>query len=232
MKIKREDLTEKQKRIIGITSFVCFILFCAMVGWFVGRPMVEFVSEPENFRNWVDKSGIWGRIVFVGMTALQVVVALIPGEPLEIGAGYAFSAIEGTLLCVIGITVGSLIVFSLVRRFGIRLVEIFFSRKKINSLRFLKSSKKRDFLIFTVFFLPGTPKDLLTYFAGITDIGFWHFLLLASVARLPSIVTSTLGGNALGDKQYIVAVIVFAITMLVSGAGALVYKYIQKKRNK
>lgn len=232
MKIKREDLTEKQKKLIGIAAFVCFILFCGMVGWFIGRPMVKFVSEPEKFRLWVGKSGLWGKLAFVGMTALQVVVALIPGEPLEIGAGYAFGAIEGTVLCIIGITVGSLAVFSLVRRFGIRLVEIFFSREKIRTLRFLQDSKKRDFLIFIVFLLPGTPKDLLTYFAGLTDIKFPHFLLLASIARLPSVVTSTLGGNALGDRQYIVAIAVFAATMVISGAGLVIYRFIQKKRNK
>ena len=63
--------------------------------------MIEFVSEPEKFRLWVNSHGFFGKIAFVGMVFFQVVLALIPGEPLEIGAGYAFGAVEGTILTVI-----------------------------------------------------------------------------------------------------------------------------------
>lgn len=223
MRINGEGLTLRQKRILGGLAVALFLIFCAVVSWFIGRPMIEFVSEPEKFRDWVDESGFLGKLGFIGMVMFQVVIALIPGEPLEIGAGYAFGAAEGTLLSVIGITLGSFIVFFLVRRFGIRLVEIFFSAEKIHSLKFLQKSKKRDIIIFLVFFLPGTPKDLLTYFAGLTDIKPVHFLWLASVARLPSVITSTLGGNALGTEKYLQAIIVFAITLVISGIGWLIY---------
>jgi len=231
MRIKKEGITEKEKKIISVIAFMCFIGFCAIVTWFIGRPMIRFVSEPENFRLWVEDGGFFGKLAFIAMVAIQVVVALIPGEPLEIGGGYAFGAIEGTILCIAGITLGSMVVFFLVRRFGIRLVEVFFSKEKINSLKFLRDTKKRNALIFIVFFLPGTPKDLLTYFVGLTDIRFLHFFLLASVARLPSVITSTLGGNALGGKEYIVAIIVFAITLVISIIGWVIYNAIQKKRN-
>ena len=226
MKIKSEEFTLKQKRILGIAAIILLIIFCGVVSWFIGRPMIQFVSEPEKFRIWVEESGFFGKIAFIGMVMFQVVLALIPGEPLEIGAGYAFGAIEGTLLTVIGITLGSFIVFFLVRKFGMKLVEIFFSREKISSLKFLQKSKKRDIIIFLVFFLPGTPKDLLTYFAGLTDIKPIHFLWLSSVARLPSVITSTLGGDALGTEKYVKAIVVFGITLIISGIGWLIYKFI------
>ncbi len=230
MKNKRQKMTLRQKRIAGIIAVVLFIVFCSVVAWFIGRPMLKFVSEPEKFRAWVLKSGFWGKIAFVGMVMFQVIIALVPGEPFEIGAGYAFGAIEGTLLSVIGITLGSLVVFALVRKFGIMLVEVFFTRDKINSLEFLKNGKRRDIIIFLAFFLPGTPKDLLTYFAGITDMKPLRFLWLASVARLPSVITSTLGGDALGTQRYIKAVVVFAITLIISGVGWLIYNFIASKK--
>lgn len=232
MRIKKENLTEKQQKLLSVGAFFCFIAFCALVTWFIGKPMIEFVSEPEKFRLWVEEGGIWGKLAYVLMVAIQVVVALIPGEPLEIGGGYAFGAIEGTILCVAGITLGSMAVFFLVRRFGIKLVQVFFSKRKIRELKFLKDSRKRNALIFIVFFLPGTPKDLLTYFAGLTDIKFSHFFLLASVARLPSVITSTLGGNALGGKEYLTAIIVFAVTFVISATGWLIYKLIQDRKDK
>lgn len=225
-----ETLTERQRKTLSIIAIIMFILFCSLVAWFIGKPMIEFVSEPEKFREWVDKSGVWGRLAFVGMVMFQVIIALVPGEPLEIGAGYAFGIVEGTLLCAAGITIGSLIVFALVRRFGVKLVEVFFTYNKIKALKFLQNEKKLNALIFLVFFLPGTPKDLLTYFVGLTNCKKSKFILTVSLARLPSVITSVVGGSALGTKEYIFAIIVFAVTLAISIGGYLIYNRIIKRK--
>jgi len=232
IKSKRENLTLKQKRIISIIIFALLMLFCAYVGWVVGRPMIKFVENPEKFRAWVDEKGFIGNIAFVFMVIFQVIIAFVPGEPLEIGAGYAFGAIEGTLLCMIGITLGSIITFVLVRKFGMRFVEIFFSKEKIKSLKFLQNEKKLDLIIFLIFFIPGTPKDLVTYFVGLTPIKPERYLLLVSVARLPSIITSTIGGEALGGKDYVFAIVVFVVTAVLSVAGLLAYRLYTKHKAK
>lgn len=192
--------------------------------------MVRFVQKPDMFRSWVDTHGIWGYLAFLGMMILQVIIAVIPGEPLEIGAGYAFGFWEGTLLCLIGIAVGSLLVFLLVRRFGVRLVEVFFDRDKIHAIRFLQNSKKRDILLFLIMFIPGTPKDLLSYFAGLTEIPLKRWLVICTVSRIPSVVTSTIGGNAIGEQDYLFAIIVFAATLAVSGLGLWIYRKISEHR--
>lgn len=216
-----------RKKISFIIIFL-LILFSVAVGWFIGKPMIDFVSEPIEFRNWVNQSGIWGRLAFVGMVVFQVVIALLPGEPFEIGAGYAFGVVEGTALCLLGITIGSVIVFAFVKKYGIRLVEVFFDLEKINSLRFLKDEKKFNAFIFLLFFLPGTPKDLLTYFLGLTKCKKGNFLLLVSIARIPSVITSVIGGSVLISKQYVVALIVFSLTLLISTLGYLIYNKIIK----
>lgn len=223
-------ITEKQKKTISLCVIVTFILFCAAVGWFIGRPMIQFVSDPEKFRNWVNESGVFGRICFVLMVMFQVIVAFVPGEPLEIGAGYAFGTFEGTLLCIVGITLGSIIVFELVRKFGIKLVEVFFTFEKIKSAKFLQDEKKLALITFLMFFLPGTPKDLLTYVLGLSKVKRTDLLILAGVARLPSIITSTVGGSLLGTEKYLFAVIVFGITFLISAAGWIIYNRKTNKR--
>ena len=224
-------MTDKQKKIISASVIVAFILFCAVVGWFIGRPLIKFVGEPEHFRAWVQKSGIWGMVAFVGMTVFQVVIAFVPGEPLEIGAGYAFGAFWGTILCVVGITIGSIIVFLLVRILGVKLLEVFFTYEKIKSLKFLQNERKLALVTFFLFFLPGTPKDLLTYFVGLTKIDLKGFLFIAAVARIPSVVTSTIGGSLLGSEKYIFAAIAFGATLLISVIGWIVYNRISKKNN-
>lgn len=229
---EERHLTTKQKKIISVIVLVLFLGFSALVAWFIGKPMISLVSEPEKFRGWVESRGNWGRFIFIGMMMFQVLIALVPGEPLEIGAGYAFGAAEGTILCVIGVTLGSLLVFGLVRRFGIRLVEVFFDTGRIRQLKFLQNEKRLDLITFLVFFLPGTPKDLLTYFVGVTDIKASKFMLIVSMARLPSIITSTVGGSALGIKRYELAAIVFGVTVVISLLGLFIYNRICKHRAK
>ena len=228
---ERTQLTEAHKKKIYLFAIVVALLFIAAVGYLVGKPMVEFVREPERFRAWVDSSGFVSRVIFVGMVIFQLIIALIPGEPLEMGAGYAFGAVEGTILCIIGCVIGSALVFLFVRRFGVKLVEVFFPREKIRSLRFLQDSRRLDLLTFIVFFIPGTPKDLLSYFIGLTDMKLGTWLFITAVARIPSIVTSTVTGDALGLKDYQFALIAFGVTLALSLAGILVYRRLSARRH-
>ena len=159
-----------------------------------------------------------------------MIVALIPGEPLEIAAGYAFGSVEGTVLTLAGIAIGSTLVFLFVRIFGICLVQVFFPLEKIHSLRLLQNSKRFHTILFIIMFIPGTPKDLISYFVGLTEMKLGHWILLTSVARIPSVVTSTVGGNALGEEKYLFAALVFAVTVAVSLLGFFVYNRITKRR--
>lgn len=224
-------MTEKQKKWIAGGGIVLFVLLSGLVFWFAGKPLVRFVSEPEQFRLWVDTRGWWGRLAFVGMVLLQVLVAVIPGEPLEIAAGYAFGFWEGTLLCLAGMTIGGTLVFGFVRRFGVKALEIFFSKEKIDNLKFLQNNRRVYLAVILAFLLPGTPKDILSYAAGLTKIRFRHWLWITSLCRLPSLVTSTLGGNALGTESWIQAVVIFAVTVTLSLLGLWAYRrFVERKK--
>ena len=218
------------QKITAIASVAVFLLVLILVSVFVGGPLVKTLGDPASFRAWVDARGVWGRVLFVLLVILQVVVAFIPGEPFEIAAGYAFGAVGGTLLAWLGLTLGSLLVFLFVRKVGVKAVEVFFPREKIDSMKYLNNEKALNATAFVLFLIPGTPKDFLTYVAGLTKIKLLPWVLLTSIARLPSILTSTIGGDAIGTENYSFAILVFAITALVSGAGLLVYRAIQKKR--
>lgn len=224
-----QDANRKNK-IIAIGIIVVMALVSVIIFRRVGTPLVEFVMDGERFGQWVDQYGVWSRLAYMGMVVLQILVAVIPGEPFEIAGGYAFGAIEGTILCVVASWIGSIFVFSMVRAFGTKLVQIFFPLEKINSYRFLKNDRKRDLLFFVLFFIPGTPKDILCYVAGLTNMKFGTWCIIALMAKLPSIVTSTVGGDALGEGAYVRAIVVFVITAIISLTGAICYNgYIKKK---
>ena len=223
-------MTDKHRKILYLASVLFFILFCVVIGWYIGIPMVRFAEEPEQFRSWVDRSSIWGRLLFVGMVFLQVIVALIPGEPLELAAGYAFGALEGTVLSMLGIVLGSWVIFIAVRRFGQKLVEVFFPEKDLKQLSFLKNPKKAKALAFILMTIPGTPKDMLSYVAGLTPLSLKDWLTIVVIARIPSLLTSTVSGGAAGEENYLLAGIMLALTLIFSGVGILYYRKICKEQ--
>jgi uncharacterized membrane protein YdjX (TVP38/TMEM64 family) len=96
-------------------------------------------------------------------------------------------------------------------------------------LHFLQNTRRLHFFVTVAFLLPGTPKDVLSYCVGLTPMRLSQWLLITSLCRLPSIVTSTIGGNALGEGNPLQAALVFAITMCISLTGLAVYHKFRTK---
>lgn len=225
--MENNDYQRRRKWLSGI-SLVVVAALAILATVFIGNWLSSF--SDEGFRAYIQSFGAAGWLVLLVLQFLQVFIALIPGEILETGAGYAFGPLWGTLICYGGVALASTLVFLLTRRFGVKLVEVFVSREKINDLGFLRSEKKRNMLIFVLFLIPGTPKDLLTYFVGLTDIKLGTFLFLSLIARLPSVLSSTVGGHLLGEGNYAGALWLYAITAAVSLAGLLIYNAVLKRR--
>ena len=210
------------------TAFI--ILAMLVIGLLVGVsiPLIRLIKDPELFKEWIDSFGVFSPLIYIITTIISIVVAFIPGEPIELVAGYAFGSLKGTLLCILAESLGSIIVLYLTRKYGRKIVEIFFDKEKIDSLKFLHASKSRELLYAIIFIMPGTPKDLLCYFAGLTDIDFRLLIMITTLGRLPSIITSTLLGGNLSSQNYELAVLVLIITVVLSVTGISLFNKLQK----
>jgi len=227
---QNEAESQRQQKARAIAGALGILAVLLLLGWLVGAPLVRFAGDPDRFRAWVDASGPWSRVLFVAMVVVQLVLAFLPGEPFEVAAGYAFGFFEGTLLCLLGTFLGGALVFLAVRRYGTKLVAILFPRNRLLELKILKDPRRRTLLMLLLYLLPGTPKDFITYFAGLTDIKFWHFILISTLARLPSVVTSTAGGHAIGEEAYTMALAAFGAALLLALVGTLIYRRMTKDR--
>lgn len=197
-----------------------------------GRQMLGLARRPEAFRAWIDGCGPWAPLCLIGLMCFQVVVAVLPGEPIEIGAGVAFGVWRGLALCLAGAALGSVIIFLFTKKLGIRLVEVFVPMEKLRQLRFLQNNRRLHVLVFLLFWIPGVPKDVLTYFVGLTEMKLPAFLAISTVARIPSALMSTSGGAALGSGQYKMAVWIFAGSVVLGLAGAVYYRQMVKKEQR
>ena len=223
--MENKDKNTNRKHIAKIVIAILTLLLVVVIAYSIGRPLVRFVSDPAKFRDWVNEKGFLGVLAFISMNILQVLLAVIPGGPFEVGAGYAFGVFWGTLFCDLAMTVAGVLIFLFVRRFGMRFVGLFVSREKIESVHILKSSRRSESIIFLLFLIPGTPKDLFSYLIGLTDIRLSHWIFISAVGRLPAIFLSVLSGSALGESEYSTAVIATVILILFYVIGLIVYRY-------
>ena len=228
---RRQQTRLYSKKVAKICLSVFSVLSCllAIVGFLLLQTAFD---DKDVFKAFVEKNYILSALVMIFICAIQVIIALIPGELVEITAGYAFGAFGGAIITLIGITLGSVIVLLLSKRYGRRLVESIYPKEKLDAIPIINEPKKRNALTAILFLIPGTPKDLLTYAVGLTDMSIPLYLAIATAARFPSIIISTVGGDALGDDRFIHAIIAFIVSAVVSLVGYLIYLRISKKRKK
>ena len=229
IKILSTNKQERRQQIGVIVTTSLFILAFVVCYIKFGSELLAFISDADRFKAWLESYGHLGKIVFVAVRALQTVVKIIPAEPLEIGSGYAFGVWGGLLYCMLGTEIGSFIIVAITKLFGMKAVNLFVSEEKINSLSFLQNKEKLSISLFIIYLIPGTPKDVITYLIGVTDYNIWKFLLLTGVARIPSIITSTICGSLLGERNYWLSAGVFIGTAVLGLIGVKLYTVFEKK---
>ncbi len=226
----------KRKKIFKILILVFVILLCLALTIFVLVPFIKLLATEEGrlaIQQKVKGFGIFAPILYVLMEVTHIVLAFIPGGPVEIIGGVLFGAFRGLVLCEIGIFIATVIIYNLVKKFGKPLVDAFVSDEKFKKFKFLHDEKKLEIIVFVILMIPGTPKDVISYMTSLTEINRYRFYFIATLARIPSVTSSAFMGASLGKGHLIVSVVIFLATGVVGIIGILLNNYItNKKMNK
>ncbi len=221
----------RNKRIVAIFSLVVIL---ALIGWVVHVAVKLLDADggiknaAENFRDLILSYKGLGIIVALLIQVIQVIVSPIPGQVIEIGMGMAYGEIMGSLMCLIGSAIAAFLIMVFVKKFGVRFIELFVSIERINDIKIINSEKKLETAAFILFFIPGTPKDPLIFFFGVTQIKTWRFVLIQTIARAPGVFATTFGGKLLARGNYKAAIITFIIIGAIAIAGMLCYNKLIK----
>ena len=175
------------------------------------------VEGQEAFKNKVHDSGFIGLLMLFGLQLAQVFLFILPGEPIEILAGMCYGGWGGLLFITISVCIITTGIFFLVRKLGRKFVYDFCDEKKVKKIensKLFKNPKKVEWIMIILFMIPGTPKDLLVYIAGLLPIKPLRFILISTFARLPSVVSSTFAGNTLMKGDWQSSLVIYAITFL------------------
>jgi len=216
------DLT-RRKSPFAYVAFPLFIALIIALVFIFHDELWTFFRDRDSARDWIRGQGAWGPVAFIGLQIIQVIVFVIPGEVVQIAGGYAFGFWLGSLYTLIGVAIGSVINFYIGRLLGRPFVESIFAKDKIERIESVIGSGKGAAGLFLLFVIPGIPKDILYYVAGISALGMPSFLAVSLVGRLPGLLGSSFMGSAAysGSYRSVIIILIVAGFLFVLG---LVFK--------
>ena len=218
------DVRRRALRRRVLTGLVTAASITALLCWEYLPGLLAWLADARAVRAFVSEHAFVSRLAMLGINIVQVLLAFLPGEPVELAGGYAFGFWEGTALCLVASGLATSMIYWATRRWGWKLVGLFFDRSLFDRFSWLKSAKRLELIMFIVFLIPGTPKDFLTYFAGLTNMRFLPVVLIATFGRIPSIVTSTIAASAVGSGNWPLVACTLVASAFLLAVGGLMYR--------
>ncbi|MBQ9792025.1 MAG: TVP38/TMEM64 family protein, partial [Clostridia bacterium] len=205
------------KKVNIIINIVAIILLVALfVGLFIYfyDDIVKLNTKEglEAFILTLQNTGFLGAVILILIQTLQVVVVFIPGEFVELASGVMFGPVFGLFICLLGLNLGTMVIWGLVKLLGRPFVDSNIG-DSINKLEFLNEPNRALVILFFIFLIPGIPKDILIYPIPLTRVNMFKFMIVSSIARIPSVVSSTFIGNSLVNQNYVAGIVVMVISL-------------------
>ena len=216
----------KKKNIIKFIKIISLILiviaFIGLIIYFF--PLVKNLSTYEGqleFKEEIQSTGIYGFLTLLGLQVAQILLVIIPGEPLEIIAGMCYGAIGGTIFTFFSVALTTTIIYWLVRKLGKKFIYQSFDKKKIDKIeksKIFQNPKKIELILAICFAITGVPKDILVYIGGLLPVKPIRFILIATFCRFPSVISSTIVGKYFSEGNWKISIIVYGITFVLTMA--------------
>lgn len=227
--MKENNIKKTIKKIIPIIVFTSLMVALTLILW----PEIRKLSSEEGraaFKSFIDSLGIWGVGIGTGLVLIQTLVAFIPGEPVELMMGIAFGPWLGTAVCLVGNLIGAILIYCFVKAVGKPYVKKILGNNDFKKLKFLEDERRIELFALILFIIPGTPKDALLYVFPFSSIKKLPYFLISTVARIPSVITSTILGDSVFEGEFLTAAIVFAVTLVLSFTGIILGNVILKRK--
>lgn len=222
-------MKSNKSKYFKIILTVLAVLFIAGIIWKLA-PLMTNLSTHEGqvqFKEQINNMGFTGGLMLMGLELLQIILVVLPAEPLEVLAGMCYGTWGGFLFITFAAFISTIMIYFLVAKLGKKVLENFISKEKIEKIennKFLQNTSRLEFIMALLFFIPGTPKDLLVYIGALLPIKPMHFILISTFARFPSIISSTMVGNSLTKGEWIISLIIYGITFVITAIGIYVSK--------
>ncbi len=215
------------RRVVALVVFPLLVaaLVVPVIIWHA--ELWRIFGSVRRIQGWVEGWGAAAPLVFLGIQAVQVIVFAIPGEVVQIAGGYLFGGWVGSLLSLGGILLGSTAAFFISRGLGRPFVAAVVPPAQLEHVEKLLESRSSRVVFFLLFLIPGVPKDILCYVAGLTPMGYFFFLGVSTVGRLPGIIGSSMIGGAARSSRWVALGVLSVAAILLFVAGLILRPRLQ-----
>jgi uncharacterized membrane protein YdjX (TVP38/TMEM64 family) len=229
---KTEERKRTQAKLRKISTIIKFLFLFLIV---VGIPLYLFIFHKDFLTSLKDLDTVSaylaqyekvGVFVYLAAQIIQIVISIIPGQELQIVAGFMYGIPIAFLLSLLGAAIGTLIAFYLARWLGQDAVRMLFGDEKTDEYMRRLNSRRAISITFLIYLIPGLPKDIMSYVAGISHMRFRPFLLVSIIGRSPAMLASIAVGKALIEKNYTALGIITGIVLLAFLLGIIFRKRI------
>ncbi|WP_164668004.1 TVP38/TMEM64 family protein [Virgibacillus doumboii] len=174
MEYLKDTLIKYQKPIVKITTIIGILLMIAFAVFIVNS---GFFNNPERVRDWIDGFGSFAPLLFLGISIVQVVIPVLPGNVSTVVGVMLFGIGLGSILNIVGIFIGSLANFLLARRFGRRFVSYFVKQETYDKyIGWVNKGKRFEHFFWISLVFPGFPDDFICLIAGLTKMTLKKFI--------------------------------------------------------
>ena len=224
----RKDKIHKRIKVIStILKFALLLLI--IIGlplyiYFFEPQLIDSMSSMENVHALFEHYHAESILVYIGAQILQIIICVIPGQWLQFAAGYMYGFWLGFLYSIIGAAIGSVVTYYLAKLLGRDAMHLIFGEARINEFIHKLNSKKAIVIVFLIFLIPGVPKDLCNYAAGISEMKLKPFLIVSLVGRRPGMMGSLLIGRQIEAGNYTGAIVVAAVAVVLCVVGIIMRK--------
>lgn len=147
---------------------------------------------------WFDAQGAWAPLLFILVMA-TVVILVLPGILLTTGAGFVFGVVEGSIVVVLGTTLGAALAFLIARYlFGTRATAFVVRRTKLKVVS-EEMAAHGWLIVLMTRLIPFFPAKIANYFFGLTPFTFRGYVAGSFVGFIPFSVHSVYLGSIAAD---------------------------------
>ena len=195
---------ENSKKISAIIKLSVLALIIIGVPAFLYMNCRDTLFDPEWLRNlpqMLQQYKEEASFILAGMQVLQVIICIVPGQPIQFAASYMYGIARGYLISIIGAFIGATVAFYISKLLGRDAVGELFGEERIEDYRRKLNSGRGLMAVLLIYLIPGVPKDLTAYAAGVSDMRIRPFLIVSTIGRSPAMLGSLLFGHFFGDRS-------------------------------
>ena len=168
----------------------------------------------DEIQEHLSEFGIRGQITVSILAMLQVVIAVLPAEPVQVVAGLTFGFWIGTLACLVGVVVGNTVIYALYKVYGDKL-RSYFNKNLDIDFDSASTTYKVSLVIFILYFLPAIPYGMICFLAATLGMKYHKFIIVTTLGALPSVCIGVGLGHIALASSWIVSVGVFAVLLVI-----------------